>query len=143
MKKLRNFVNYNRFGFYNPVSYYKFFNFSMKNFGARYATIVKKITESFNPTHLEVINESYLHNVPKGSETHFKVIVVSEQFKNKSAIENHRTVNKCLEYELNNGIKALSIFAKTPDEYNRSDKKIPVSPNCLGGQKIKKEDKVL
>ena len=28
----------------------------------------------------QVINESYMHNVPKGSETHFKVVVVSEQF---------------------------------------------------------------
>lgn len=32
------------------------------------------------PIHLEVVNESYMHNVPKGSETHFKVLVVSNQF---------------------------------------------------------------
>ena len=28
----------------------------------------------------QVINESYMHNVPKGSETHFKVVVVSPEF---------------------------------------------------------------
>ena len=33
-----------------------------------------------NPTHLEIINESYMHNVPKGSETHFKVVVISDVF---------------------------------------------------------------
>ena len=27
-----------------------------------------------------MINESYMHNVPKGSETHFKVVVVSPEF---------------------------------------------------------------
>ena len=31
------------------------------------------------PVH-QVINESYMHNVPKGSETHFKVVVVSPEF---------------------------------------------------------------
>ena len=55
-----------------------------------------KLTERFKPEHLEVksldrtigpnspfrqvINESYMHNVPKGSETHFKVVVVSPEF---------------------------------------------------------------
>ena len=35
--------------------------------------IVTKLTEVFSPTHLEAINESDMHNVPAGSETHFKV----------------------------------------------------------------------
>lgn len=36
--------------------------------------------EVLAPTHLEIINESFMHNVPPGSETHFKVLVVSEAF---------------------------------------------------------------
>lgn len=28
--------------------------------------------EELSPVHLEIVNESYMHNVPKGSETHFK-----------------------------------------------------------------------
>ena len=32
------------------------------------------------PSHLEVINESHMHNVPRSSETHFKVVVVAEAF---------------------------------------------------------------
>ncbi|GAK85288.1 cell division protein BolA [Vibrio ponticus] len=43
-------------------------------------TIQTKLHQQLSPTHLEVINESYMHNVPPGSESHFKVIVVSEQF---------------------------------------------------------------
>eukprot|EP00730_Choanoeca_flexa_P017787 TRINITY_DN8600_c0_g1_i3.p1 TRINITY_DN8600_c0_g1~~TRINITY_DN8600_c0_g1_i3.p1 ORF type:complete len:116 (+),score=5.10 TRINITY_DN8600_c0_g1_i3:1-348(+) len=43
-------------------------------------SIVNKLKEKFQPNHLQVINESYMHNVPKGSETHFKVVVVSDQF---------------------------------------------------------------
>ena len=34
----------------------------------------------FNTSQFQVINESYMHNVPKGSETHFKVVVVSGKF---------------------------------------------------------------
>lgn len=42
--------------------------------------ISSAINEHLQPVHLEVINESYMHNVPKGSETHFKVLVVSDKF---------------------------------------------------------------
>lgn len=45
-------------------------------------TIREKITSALDPVHLEVINESYMHNVPRGSETHFKVVVVSKEFEN-------------------------------------------------------------
>lgn len=44
-------------------------------------SIKKKLIDSLNPSYIEIINESYMHNVPKGSETHFKVIAVSDKFK--------------------------------------------------------------
>lgn len=50
-------------------------------------SIKKKLIDFLNPSYIEVINESYMHNVPKGSETHFKVIVVSDLFKDKSLIK--------------------------------------------------------
>lgn len=50
------------------------------------SSIRKKLKESFDPYFIDVVNESYMHNVPKGSETHFKVVVVSEQFDNKPLI---------------------------------------------------------
>lgn len=39
------------------------------------ASIEEKLSQELTPVHLEVINESFMHNVPKGSETHFKVCV--------------------------------------------------------------------
>jgi len=41
--------------------------------------IQTKLHQQLSPKHLDVINESYMHNVAPGSESHFKVIVVSEQ----------------------------------------------------------------
>jgi len=45
--------------------------------------IAKKLNDAFSPEHLEVINESYMHNVPEGSESHFKITIVCDEFKAK------------------------------------------------------------
>lgn len=47
----------------------------------------KKLKSVLQPIHLELRNESYMHNVPKGSETHFKVVIVSPQFEGKQLIQ--------------------------------------------------------
>jgi hypothetical protein len=44
------------------------------------SSIRQKLTDSLKPIHLDVLNESHMHNVPKNSETHFKVVVVAEEF---------------------------------------------------------------
>ncbi len=41
-----------------------------------------------------------MHNVPEGSESHFKVVLVSGSFENKLPVARHRMVNKVLEDEL-------------------------------------------
>ena len=97
--------------------------------------ITSKLQSSFLPTFLEVINESYMHNVPKGSETHFKVLIVSEKFAGKPLIKRHREVNTVLSEELKGGVHALSIVAKTPDQWD-SDPNVVKSPPCLGGSKL-------
>lgn len=51
------------------------------------SAIRKKLTEILSPQHLEVINESYMHNVPASAETHFKVVVVSNKFENVPLIQ--------------------------------------------------------
>lgn len=50
-------------------------------------SIRKKLEESLKPTHLEILNESYMHNVPKGAETHFKVVIVSDKFIDETLIK--------------------------------------------------------
>lgn len=42
-------------------------------------------------------------------------------------------VNNILEEELKSGVHALSIIAKTPDQFEEMDKNIEPSPNCQGG----------
>ena len=53
-------------------------------------SIRHKLSTAFLPEHLQVLNESHMHNVPKGSETHFKVLVVSEKFQGKPLLQRHR-----------------------------------------------------
>lgn len=43
-------------------------------------SIRSKLMSNLGAQHVNVINESHMHNVPKGSETHFKVVVVSAKF---------------------------------------------------------------
>lgn len=50
-------------------------------------SIRTKLTTNLKTKHLDIINESYMHNVPKGSETHFKVVVVSDLFKDVPLIK--------------------------------------------------------
>jgi stress-induced morphogen len=108
--------------------------------------IRRKIEADFAPVHLyEVENESYKHNVPKGSESHFKVLIVSDVFEGKSMIQRHRMVNSTLKDELSGKtpgggkIHALSIQAKTPSQWQAAESTgnaaIQSTPNCLGGSK--------
>ncbi|ABI38012.1 MULTISPECIES: BolA family protein [Shewanella] len=94
-------------------------------------TIDKKLTESFSPTHLEVLNESHRHHVPPNSETHFKVVVVSDEFEGLRLLARHRLVNNCLADELANGVHALSIHTFTQSEWAK-DVEVPKTPNCRG-----------
>ena len=101
--------------------------------------IAKKLNDAFSPEHLEVINESYMHNVPPGSESHFKITIVCDEFKGKMLIARHRLVNKVLEDELQKdrtegGIHALALHTLTMEEWFKKGQ-VPESPECLGGGK--------
>jgi BolA protein len=91
-----------------------------------------KLHAAFSPEHLSVKNESSAHNVPKGSETHFKVVVVSDAFVSVQLVERHRAVNDALAAELAGPVHALSIVAKTPEQWAKRPS-VPDSPACLGG----------
>ncbi|XP_076238686.1 DNA-binding transcriptional regulator BolA [Calliopsis andreniformis] len=95
-------------------------------------TSIRKKLDSLKPSHIEVINESYMHNAPDGSETHFKVVVVSDSFEDKTRIKRHQMINSLLKAELEDSVHALSIVARTPDEWE-DNKKVAPSPACKGG----------
>ena len=97
--------------------------------------IEQKIQQAMQPDFLEVLNESHMHNVPAGSESHFKVTVVSEQFKGNMLIARHRQINGILAEELNGKIHALALHTLTPEEYFAKAGKVAESPLCMGGGK--------
>lgn len=96
--------------------------------------IVRKLRERLAPSVLQVTNESSMHGVPPGSETHFKVVVVSDAFEGKALVERHRLVYDVLGDEMRSGIHALTITSRTRTEWERSGS-VPASPPCLGGSK--------
>lgn len=99
------------------------------------AQISQKLSAAFAPEHLEVINESHMHNVPPGSESHFKVVLVSDSFNGKMLIARHRLVNAALQEELNGKIHALALHTMTTEEwFNKGN--APASPPCMGGDGI-------
>ncbi|MGS2719277.1 transcriptional regulator BolA [Paraglaciecola aestuariivivens] len=98
-------------------------------------SIETKLLNHFNPEHLEVINESFMHNVPAGSESHFKVVIVTPAFSGERLIKRHRAVNSVLKDELANDIHALALHTYTEDEWKHLFGEFPKSPNCLGGGK--------
>ncbi|KAM9807008.1 bolA-like protein 1 isoform X1 [Syngnathus typhle] len=96
--------------------------------------ITTKLTDAFHPDHLEVHNESHMHAVPPGSESHFRVLVVSGRFQGLSLLQRHRLVNETLKAELSTCVHALAIQAKTPEQW-RGDPSLAKSPPCLGGSR--------
>ena len=97
--------------------------------------IYEKLVAAFAPQHLDVVNESYMHNVPNGSETHFKVVVVTDHFDDKPLIQRHRMVNAVLQQEMDEGVHALSILSKTPKQWEANTMVKP-SPSCRGGMNV-------
>ena len=82
-------------------------------------TIERKLAEGLDAVHLEVINESGQHNVPSGSESHFKVVVVSGDFEGKNLVAQHRLVYQLLGGELESQVHALALHTYTPEEWAR------------------------
>ncbi len=87
----------------------------------------------FSPIYCEVKNESAMHNVPVGSESHFKVTIVSEQFNGKMLVARHRMVNEQLKLLIEGSVHALALHTMTPDEWFEKGGLAPDSPECLGG----------
>ena len=54
--------------------------------------IESKLTKVLAPSHLEVIDESYLHNVEPGKESHVRIVVVSEQFEGLNLVKRHQLI---------------------------------------------------
>lgn len=92
--------------------------------------INEKLVHHFQPQHLEVINESCKHNVPPDAETHFRVVMVAEQFDAVKPVARHREVNKLLADELAGGVHALSLKLYSPKQWVAAGGEALPSPPC-------------
>ncbi len=93
-----------------------------------------RLREGFEITHLVIINESHDHNVPAGSETHFKVVIVSPAFEGLSLVRRHQAVYAQLQAQLAGGVHALALHTYTGAEWAAREA-VPDSPACRGGSK--------
>ena len=97
--------------------------------------IEETVTEAMSPAHLEVLDESYMHSVPDGAQSHFKLTLVSDEFEGKRLIARHRAVNALLKDALDGPVHALALHTYTPDEWHKRGNASVASPACLGGSK--------
>ncbi len=97
--------------------------------------IIHKLSNALTPVHLEVVNESGNHNVPAGSESHFKVTLVADVFEGDSLVKRHQRLYQVLAEELKSGVHALAMHLYTPAEWREKEGAAPLSPPCMGGEK--------
>ncbi|TPW15258.1 MAG: BolA protein [Halothiobacillaceae bacterium] len=99
----------------------------------RQGEIETLLRTAFKPSHLEVINESDQHSVPPGSESHFKVVMVSEAFDGQRLVARHQQVYRTLDAIVKQQIHALALHTYTPAEWQQRAAEAPASPACRGG----------
>jgi len=99
-------------------------------------SIESKLREALAPDHLEVVNESGMHAVAPGSETHFRVVVVAAAFAGKPRVAQHRMIYEILAAEREEGVHALGIQTFTPAEYAADIAERVESPPCVGGSGV-------
>ncbi|XP_068651253.1 protein BOLA1, chloroplastic isoform X2 [Aristolochia californica] len=92
---------------------------------SRGSRINQKLQSAFEASVLEIEDVSYQHAGHAGvkgdaNETHFNVKIVSSKFQGHSLVKRHRMVYDLLSEELQSGLHALSIVAKTPNEVGGS-----------------------
>jgi BolA protein len=98
--------------------------------------IEQRLIEALAPERLALENDSRHHNVPKGSETHWNLIIVAESFAGKSPVQRHRAVYGALAEEMKKGIHALTMKALTPAEWEAAGGEVEnPAPKCMGGSK--------
>ena len=82
--------------------------------------IFGKLKEGLSTDEILIVDDSRHHKghsgYREGGESHFRITVVSEQFRGLSRLARQRMVYGLLADELAGPVHALSVAAKTPDE---------------------------
>ena len=93
-----------------------------------------RLSEALSPQHLELVDESHGHRVPRGLLTHLRVIVVAPCFSGRPRIARHRLVYAALGDAMQAGLHAVAVEALTPEEWSaQGDAARSTAPPCHGG----------
>lgn len=99
--------------------------------------MVALLQNVLSPSVLELSNESTQHaGYFEGKESHFRLVVVSEQFCGMPIVARHRLIYRHLSQFLTSGggsVHALAIHAYTPNEWD-GQATAPQSPACQGNK---------
>ena len=102
---------------------------------SRQERISELLKTKFKPDLFELENESHTHNVPKGSETHFKLLMVSQLFEGLGRVQRQQMVMSELKFEFETGLHALSMRLLSHSEAQQKNLLSGFeSPACKGGQ---------
>lgn len=75
--------------------------------------------QALHPQRLEIADDSHRHRNHPGAADgrgHFKVVIVSEEFRGLSRLKRHQRVFECVGELMTTDVHALQIEAKTPEE---------------------------
>ncbi|NLQ16395.1 BolA/IbaG family iron-sulfur metabolism protein [Marinomonas sp. M1K-6] len=95
--------------------------------------IEKSINDKIDVAFMTLENESHKHNVPEGSESHFKLVLVSDVFDGKRLVQRHQLIYAVLQTEMTQ-IHALAMHLYTLKEWHERQAMAPSSPQCHGGE---------
>jgi BolA family transcriptional regulator, general stress-responsive regulator len=88
--------------------------------GAIFEAIRDKLTAAFEPTRLEIDDDSARHSghagAREGGESHFNVLIESQAFAGAAKVARQRMVYRALAEELAGPVHALSVKALAPGE---------------------------
>jgi BolA protein len=78
--------------------------------------MTERLHQEFQIQHLEVVDESWQHGGGPQAQSHFKITIVSEQFKEMKLLARHRRVQSTLA-EIISQVRAISLHTLTPTEW--------------------------
>ncbi|OUM55508.1 hypothetical protein BVG19_g5055 [[Candida] boidinii] len=98
-------------------------------------SIIKKVEKEYKPVHFEIYNDSYKHAHHAGlrgasntTESHFRMVIISDAFKGMTLPARHRTVYKLLDDEIKlSGVHAIQLKTKTVEEWDKEQQRIKAS----------------